>query len=122
MRFGPHTVTHPILARADDAQAQWEIESSWDRLRQEVSRPMPVFCYPNGRQDDFGPREFGILRRLGVLGAVTAEPGHATNRGFTQPDGAFRVPRFSFSNEHDENLRYASHLELLWQQVRLRSG
>lgn len=120
MRFGPHTVTHPILARTDDAQAQREIRLSWERLRQEVSRPVPVFCYPNGRAEDFGPREIAILRRLGLLGAVTAEPGYATTLGFAEENGAFRVPRFSYSEEHDENIRYASHLELLWQQVRPR--
>jgi len=118
MRFGPHTVTHPILARTDDAQAQREIEASWERVAQEVARPMPVFCYPNGKSADFGLREYAILRGLGFLGALSAEPGYAIAQDLRQNDGAFRVPRFSFSDAHDENLRYASRLEWLWQRAR----
>ena len=122
MRFGPHTVTHPILARVSDAQAKYEIEESWTRLSREVARPVPIFCYPNGTRDDFGPREFATIHGLGLLGAVTAEPGYASVRDLREPDGAFQVPRFGFSEEHNENLRYSSRLEWLWQKVRLRSG
>lgn len=120
MRFGPHTVTHPILARTDDAQARQEIEGSWARLGAEVSRPVPVFCYPNGLRCDFGAREVSILTRLGLIGAVTAEPGYAAAEGFGEGTAAFRVPRFCFSERHDENLRYASGLEWLWEKVRFR--
>jgi peptidoglycan/xylan/chitin deacetylase (PgdA/CDA1 family) len=120
MRFGAHTVTHPILARTNDAQSRDEIEHSWHRLQAELTRPMPVFCYPNGRSGDFGEREFDTLRRVGALGAVTAQAGYATCLAFAEPHGAFRVPRFSFSEQHEQNLRYASHLEWLWQRVRSR--
>lgn len=122
MRFGAHTVTHPILARTDDAQARHEIEAAWTRLGQEISNPVPVFCYPNGLESDFGTREFSILRDLGFIGAVAAEPGYASSKGFAQADGRFRVPRFSFSEIHDENLRCASRMEWLWQKVRLRGN
>ena len=120
MRFGPHTVTHPILSRTGDAQATRELQVSWQRLRQEVSRPMPVFCYPNGRHGDFGPREVAILSGMGLLGAVTAEPGYASDVPLSGRDRMFQVPRFSFSEEHGENLRYASGLEWLRQQARVR--
>jgi peptidoglycan/xylan/chitin deacetylase (PgdA/CDA1 family) len=113
MRFGPHTVTHPILARTDDGQAEREIRGSWQRLGQEVTRPVPVFCYPNGLRGDFGEREFGVLGQLGLRGAVTAEPGYASLRAMCAPAGRFRVPRFSFSESADLNVRYASRVELL---------
>jgi hypothetical protein len=45
----PHTVTHPVLCAASAAQAEWEITESWKRLNAEVTRPVPLFCYPNGR-------------------------------------------------------------------------
>lgn len=118
MRFGPHTVTHPILARTDDDQARYEIEVSWQRLKAELSNPVPVFGYPNGRSGDFGPREIAILRRLGFLGAVSAEAGYASDPEPPEGDRWFRVPRFSFSRRHSENLRYASGLERLWRKVR----
>jgi peptidoglycan/xylan/chitin deacetylase (PgdA/CDA1 family) len=121
MRFGPHTVTHPILARTADTQAAREVRESWRRLCQEVSRPQPIFCYPNGRIGDFGPREAATLRSLGLLGAVTAQPGYAAADDFGTPDGRFQVPRFSFSEEHEDNIRYASGLEWLWHKMRGRA-
>jgi peptidoglycan/xylan/chitin deacetylase (PgdA/CDA1 family) len=120
MRFGPHTVTHPILSRTGDAQARHELEVSWERLCQELSRPMPIFCYPNGLRGDYGPREVATLRGMGLRGAVTAEPGYATDAPRSGPEGMFGVPRFCFSEEHGENLRYASGLEWLRQQASVR--
>ena len=46
--FGPHTMTHPILPQATDAQSSREILESWARLRDECPAATPVFCYPNG--------------------------------------------------------------------------
>ena len=96
MTFAPHTVTHPILARTDDAQARWEIVESWARLRSEAIDPIAVFAYPNGQPGDFGPREFGILKDAGLRGGVTGVAGFATSRHVRAPDGAFLVPRFPF--------------------------
>lgn len=121
MRFGPHTVTHPILARTDDAQAEREIRGSWQRLGQEVTRPVSVFCYPNGLRGDFGEREFGVLGQLGLRGAVTAEPGYASLQAMSAPTGRFHVPRFSFSESVDLNARYASRVELLLMKLLGRS-
>lgn len=118
MRFGPHTATHPILARTTDDQARLEITASWQRLQDEVRNPMPVFCYPNGLRDDFGPREIAIITSLGLRGAVSAEPGYATDLDFSEADNSFRVKRFNLSEEHARNLRYASGLERLWRAVR----
>jgi len=94
MRFGPHTVTHPVLARTDDAQARSEIATSWSRLRAEAASPTAVFAYPNGTMADFGKREFDTLRELG-LGGVTGVAGFATARRYAGPDGAFLEPRFN---------------------------
>lgn len=43
MTFGPHTVTHPILSRTTDAQANDEITESWKRVREELNSPVSVF-------------------------------------------------------------------------------
>lgn len=73
MRFAPHTVSHGIVARMDDAAARFEIEHSWQRIRAEVSAPQRVFAWPNGRDIDAGGREYDLLKRLGFVGAVTTE-------------------------------------------------
>jgi peptidoglycan/xylan/chitin deacetylase (PgdA/CDA1 family) len=92
LRFGPHTVTHPILARADEESSVREIADSWNRLRLEAQRPVPVFCYPNGQEGDFGEREFRTVARLGLLGGVIGIPGFATAREFGTGLGRFMVP------------------------------
>lgn len=96
LTFGPHTVTHPILAQAGDEQSEREIAQSWHRLQAEARRPVPVFCYPNGQPGDFGPREYSILRGLGLDGAVVGSPGFAERRRFgASADARFQVPRYS---------------------------
>ena len=121
MSFGPHTVTHPILARTDDAQSHRELELSWARLRQELADPVPVFCYPNGELTDFGSREIATLRRIGLAGAVVGVPGHATGREFAASEsGPFTVRRFSFPVSLPKLVQYASGVERFKSLVRGR--
>lgn len=99
MRFAPHGDTHAILARADDAGSRREITRSWERLREEVRHPVPIFCWPNGTPADYGPRETGILDELGFLGAMGGiPPGFASRAGF-QGEGRFLVPRLDTSGD-----------------------
>jgi peptidoglycan/xylan/chitin deacetylase (PgdA/CDA1 family) len=100
MTFGPHTVTHPVLSRTTDAQANFEIGESWHRLCQEARRPDPVFCYPNGGWGDFTDREVELVRQAGLIGAVVGEPGYASSIPFRQsPTAPFMVRRFSYDDE-----------------------
>ena len=71
MQFGPHTVTHPILSRAPQANMREELATSWARLRTEAEGAVPIFCYPNGQPGDYGEREVRVLRELGLRAAVT---------------------------------------------------
>lgn len=90
-RFAPHTVNHPILARTDDAQAEYEINESWRRLREEIDAPSPIFAYPNGLPGDFGERERRIIGAAGIEAAVTMTAGYVSreHRG-----RLFDLPRF----------------------------
>jgi peptidoglycan/xylan/chitin deacetylase (PgdA/CDA1 family) len=118
--FGPHTVTHPILPRATDEQAERELTESWERVRTEVRRPVGVFSYPNG---SYGPREVRILQRLGLPGAVTTESAYASS----QPDGddawRYTIPRFSYPELPDPLVQIASGFQTLEMGIRrLRSA
>jgi len=94
--FAPHTVTHPILSRADDEQVRREIVGSWERLRAMVRRPVPVMCYPNGEPGDQGPREWGILEEAGFEGAITSSTGYASVTEFRErPENRFAVRHFA---------------------------
>jgi peptidoglycan/xylan/chitin deacetylase (PgdA/CDA1 family) len=115
MRFGAQTVMHPILSRVSNEQSRRELEQSWRRVVEELRHPVPVFCYPNGQPEDFGPREIGTLIELGFLGAVAGTGGHAeAGHGFDP----FRVPRYPFAELLDINVMYAGGLERVKQQVR----
>jgi peptidoglycan/xylan/chitin deacetylase (PgdA/CDA1 family) len=119
MSFGPHTVTHPVLSRSTTDVAAREIAESWARLRAEVRAPVPVFCYPYGWWGDFGEREVAVLRGLGFLGALAAEPGYANALSFRSgEDDRFKVPRFGFPDELPYVIQYVSGVERFKQLLR----
>jgi peptidoglycan/xylan/chitin deacetylase (PgdA/CDA1 family) len=74
LRFGAHTMTHPILSQCDERKASIELTGSIRRVQDELDNPSGVFCYPNGRACDFGAREIRILADSGSTGALSTEP------------------------------------------------
>jgi len=52
MSIGYHTVTHPRLARLDDAALREEIVGSRKRLEDALGIAITSFCYPYGNLDD----------------------------------------------------------------------
>ena len=118
MRFGPHTVTHPILSQTPDVQSRAELIDAWRRLREELREPVPVFCYPNGGPEDFGPREIRTMTEIGLMGAVVGTPGYAVPRldGST-PDGRFHVRRFSMPADVPHVVHCAGGVERLVELV-----
>ncbi len=120
MRFGPHSMTHPILSRTPDAIAEREIAGSWQRLREEAREPAPVFCYPQGEAGDFGPRDYAILARTGLLAALTGIAGYVDRR-CAGPDTRWRIPRFPYAESHI-NIQYVTGLEHLKDKLRNPGG
>jgi peptidoglycan/xylan/chitin deacetylase (PgdA/CDA1 family) len=121
MTFGPHTVTHPILSRLCSKDAVWEITESWRRLSEEVTHPLPVFCYPNGEWSDFGPAEMDVLRASGFWGAVVGQPGFADRASFAcDPDGPFKIRRLPFPDRVSDLAQYVCGIERFKQRVRGR--
>lgn len=119
MMFGPHTVTHPILSHTRSDRVEWEITESWNRLRAEVRKPAPVFCYPNGQWQDFGTREIEILRKASFQGAVVGELGFADPKSFRQSaDGAFKIKRISFPENRSDFIQYVCGIERIKQILR----
>jgi peptidoglycan/xylan/chitin deacetylase (PgdA/CDA1 family) len=90
MTVGAHTVTHPILTKVDDAEAEREMRESRARLEAITGRPVTLFAYPNGRLgDDYEPRHAAIARRVGFELALATDPG-MVERG----SDPHRLPRF----------------------------
>ncbi|MCF8154382.1 MAG: polysaccharide deacetylase family protein [Rhodoferax sp.] len=76
MQIGAHTVSHPILERATDAQARWEILSSKDDLQARLDQPVTLFAYPNGKPDtDYSARHVAMVREAGFVAAVSTATG-----------------------------------------------
>lgn len=92
MQIGAHTVSHPILATLDAAQATDEIARGRDTLQQMLGERVGLFAYPNGKPGiDYLPDVHpGIVRELGFDAAVSTRWA-AAGRG----DDVFQIPRFT---------------------------
>lgn len=107
-RFGAHSMSHPVLSQVSSELAEQEILGSVQRLKAELRNPSSVFCYPYGLASDFGTREVEILRAAGVAHAVSAQPGvvrSGIELGESQPELAWRIPRFAFDGRPGMALR-----------------
>jgi len=113
VRFGPHTVTHPVLRTTSASQAEWEIFESWRRVSREVTQPVPIFCYPNGRSQDVGEREIATVRKLGLQAGLMAQPGKLDR-------DLCRVPRYPYTDDLAQILQCMSGLERVKFMLRLR--
>ena len=97
--IGPHTLTHPILARESAERVRKEMTESWSRLKQELSDPVPIYCYSNGTPRDFGRREMKTAQEMGLEGALSTIPGYVSlspisDAGSVDPLAPFAIPRF----------------------------
>ena len=91
MGLGAHTISHPILAKLDRADAEREIVGGRDQLQSLIGQRVGLFAYPNGKPgDDFTDTHAELVRNAGFDAAVTTAWGVATQR--TDP---FRIPRFT---------------------------
>jgi peptidoglycan/xylan/chitin deacetylase (PgdA/CDA1 family)/GNAT superfamily N-acetyltransferase len=106
-RFGPHTRSHPILARELDARSRSEITASVRRLREVLGAPLDVFCYPDGHADAQGDREAMAVRELGLLAALSAEHGWIT-RDDLRGEGRFTLRRVAWRDDPEYIVRAAS--------------
>lgn len=97
--FGPHTRNHVWLAAASDDEAKAEVRCSWDRVREETRRPVPVFCYPYGTADSFGRRDERLVRDAGLEGAVTTVHKMVAGSRNSAEKRLFRLPRYAFADD-----------------------
>jgi peptidoglycan/xylan/chitin deacetylase (PgdA/CDA1 family) len=93
MRFGAHTVTHPILTRLPLDEAAREIADSKASLERELAQPARVFCYPQGGPADVSDDVRRQVESAGFRGAYLAYPG-------LDPAGdRFRLPRYVVTHD-----------------------
>ena len=97
--FGPHSVSHPSLARVGEERLAKEIRDSRARLQAELSDPIDVFCYPFGLDEDVSDAACEAVRAAGLAGSVVATGGFVSTRDGRAID-VFRLPRFPFPSAH----------------------
>lgn len=110
VQFGPHSRQHFVMTQFDDNECLNEIQSSWQRLKQQLKNPSPVFCYPTGRPDlDFSERDKRLVAQAGLTGALSTEPGYASIDQAQQD--IYSIQRFPFPDNMAEFKQYCSWLE-----------
>ena len=73
--IGAHTLTHPMLAKHDEAFARREMAESRTIIERELGRGVKHFAYPVGDPGSAGPREFAMAAEMGLKSALTTRPG-----------------------------------------------
>jgi peptidoglycan/xylan/chitin deacetylase (PgdA/CDA1 family) len=74
--IGAHTVTHPMLAKHDEATARREIVDGKRLLEERLGMPVRHLAFPVGDRGSAGRREFELAAEAGFTTAVTTRPGH----------------------------------------------
>ncbi len=114
--FGPHSVSHQILTGMSSEDAQSEITGSWQRMRHELAKPLPIFNFPSGF---FGTREIEFLRDAGFSAFVTSGAGYVRSCQDQECGGLpRRLDRFVFPETLEDFLQYSTWIE--WGKARLR--
>ena len=108
--FAPHTVSHRVLSSLGAEASAREITESWKRLCDELASPLDVFGYPTGRSSDFSERDFTLLRKAGLRGAVSTAPTFV-DLDNSDPDYAYMLPRFGLPDSLIDLIQYSSWIE-----------
>tara|TARA_B100000408_G_scaffold138583_1_gene132799 strand:+ start:15223 stop:16236 length:1014 start_codon:yes stop_codon:yes gene_type:complete len=115
MMVGAHSYSHPILSRETDENAEYEITRSTNDVKENMSNPSSVFCYPIGRRQDFANREIELVKKLGYKAGVSSVPSAVDLR---VPADLYSLPRFSFPETNEDFIQYASWIESFKNQLR----
>jgi peptidoglycan/xylan/chitin deacetylase (PgdA/CDA1 family) len=104
--IGAHTRRHYALAKLTLAEARAEIGESVRRLEREIGKPCLHFSYPYGDEASAGPREFGLVKELGLKTGVTTRKGLIHRRHAAELTA---LPRVSLNGDYQKQ-RYVKVL------------
>lgn len=110
VEYGAHTVSHAILSKVSDQQAEQEMVGSQARLEKELNHPIRHFAYPNGTQADFSDTHMKVA-------AMHFDSAVTTIEGLVGPaDGLHDLKRINIGNDMsmmEFKLRLSGAFELL---------
>jgi len=115
--FGPHTANHSILSREEHCIMEREMIESWNTLKEQVKKPLDIFCYPTGRKGlDFASREMRAARSIGFRGAVSTNPGYVDV--IQDKEHLYSLKRFALPDNLGDFIQLCSWVELLKHKIR----
>lgn len=74
--IGSHTLTHPNLTNASEANIKMQVEESKLAIEEQINNSVISFCYPAGHYND---QVINILEEVGYKNAVSIESGNFHN-------------------------------------------
>jgi peptidoglycan/xylan/chitin deacetylase (PgdA/CDA1 family) len=78
IQFGAHTASHSILTKIPLKKACEEIDESTQSIAKWTGQACRLFAYPNGGSGDYDSNILSILKRFGIVAAVTTIQGPNT--------------------------------------------
>jgi len=97
--IGAHTRRHFALAKLALADARAEIVESVRRIEREIGKPCRHFSYPYGDEGSAGPREFDLVKELGLKTGVTTRKGLIHARHASELTA---LPRVSLNGDYQK--------------------
>jgi peptidoglycan/xylan/chitin deacetylase (PgdA/CDA1 family) len=91
--IGSHSMTHTLMPQCGEADLQYEIANSKQRLEDELKSEVQSFCYPNG---DYDAPSVEAVNKAGYQNAVTTRWGK--NQRDTPPFELKRCDINTFNN------------------------
>lgn len=74
--IGAHTVNHPMLSKVSEEEAQQEILYSRSEVEKHVGACSEIFCYPNGKKEDYSAENVKFVAKH-FKGALSTLEGYA---------------------------------------------
>ncbi len=100
MRFGAHTVTHPILSRLPLEQAKDEVRDSRKIIHAHLGDSEIAFAYPSGRKEDYNQEIKEIVMEEGFYCAVSTVWG-----GNEEQEDPFELKRMGIDGRDIDTFR-----------------
>jgi peptidoglycan/xylan/chitin deacetylase (PgdA/CDA1 family) len=105
VEIGSHTVTHPILTSLTDQESWQELTVSRAQIEEGVGRQIGIFCFPNGKPQDYRDIHLRQVRDAGFTGAVVTRFG-MVGEGMN----CYDLPRIGISGRSDA-LSFSKYLD-----------
>ena len=110
--IGAHSMSHPLLSRASDNDARFEIVNSREELERAAGQPIWAFAYPFGNPGSATERDFQLAERAGFQCAFL-------NTEDELSAGSFAIPRVHVTREMSL-AEFEAHVSGFHQRIRRR--